>query len=143
MQSGRLLLLLSWRAADHTHTLRAGRKAAGVRAPTPICRQFLGKEREGENVREKVAAVFRHRSSAPKLKSCIICASHLYKNCISKKPLPISVRILGSKMQVLRDLELQTSTKIWLLLKIQRCARNEFLQIQRCYSFLAIVGLRI
>ena len=98
---------------------------------------------EGENVREKVAAVFRHRSSAPKLKSCIICASHLYKNCISKKPLPISVRILGSKMQVSRDLELQSSTKIWLSLKIQRCARNEFLQIQRCYSFLAIVGLRI
>ena len=97
---------------------------------------------EGENVRE-VDAVLRHRSSAPKLKSCIICASHLYKNCISKKPLPISVKILGSKMQVLRDLELQTSTKIWLLLKIQRCARNEFLQIQRCYSFLAIVGLRI
>jgi len=52
MESGRLLLLLPWRAADHTHTLRAGWKAGGVRAPAPIHRQFLGKERgrkrEGE-----------------------------------------------------------------------------------------------
>ena len=53
MESGRLLLLLPWRAADDTHTLRAGRKAGGVRAPAPIRRQFLGKEREGENVRER------------------------------------------------------------------------------------------
>ena len=36
MESGRLLLLLPWRAADHTHTLRAGRKAGGVRAPAPM-----------------------------------------------------------------------------------------------------------
>ena len=76
-------------------------------------------------------------------KSCTRNLSHLYKSCSSKKPLPISVRILGSKMQVSRDLELQSLTKIWLLLKIQRCAKNEFMQIQRCYSFLAIVGLRI
>ena len=34
MESGRLLLLLPWRAADHT--LRAGRKAGGVRAPAPM-----------------------------------------------------------------------------------------------------------
>ena len=34
MESGRLLLLLPWRAADHT--LRAGRKAGGVRAPEPM-----------------------------------------------------------------------------------------------------------
>jgi len=71
MESGRLLLLLPWRAADHTHTLRAGWKAGGVRAPAPIHRQFLGKEREGENVREKVAAAFRHRSSAPKLSEIV------------------------------------------------------------------------
>ena len=34
MESGRLLLLLPWRAADHT--LCAGRKAGGVRAPAPM-----------------------------------------------------------------------------------------------------------
>ena len=34
MESGRLLLLLPWRAADHT--LRTGRKAGGVRAPAPM-----------------------------------------------------------------------------------------------------------
>jgi hypothetical protein len=34
MESGRLLLLLPWRAADHT--LRACRKAGGVRAPAPM-----------------------------------------------------------------------------------------------------------
>ena len=34
MESGRLLLLLPWRAADHT--LRASRKAGGVRAPAPM-----------------------------------------------------------------------------------------------------------
>jgi len=34
MESVRLLLLLPWRAADHT--LRAGRKAGGVRAPAPM-----------------------------------------------------------------------------------------------------------
>ena len=34
MESGRLLLLLPWRAADHT--LCAGRKASGVRAPAPM-----------------------------------------------------------------------------------------------------------
>ena len=79
----------------------------------------------------------------PGIGSCIRNPSHLYKSCSSNKPLPISVRKLGSKMQVSRDLELQSSTKIWLLLKIQRWAKNEFLQIQRCYSFLAIVELGI
>ena len=34
MESGRLLLLLPWRAADHT--LRAGRKVGGVRVPAPM-----------------------------------------------------------------------------------------------------------
>ena len=67
----------------------------------------------------------------PGIGSCIRNPSHLYKSCSSNKPLPISVRKLGSKMQVSRDLELQSSTKIWLLLKIQWNLESEYTKTER------------
>jgi len=148
----------------------AGQKAGGVRAPAPmpattarrrsgvtteehatlkssqsihLRRRTAGKEPGGASAAMRSSKGGTNGGRRPGIGSCIRNPSHLYKSCSSNKPLPISVRKLGSKMQVSRDLELQSSTKIWLLLKIQRCARNEFLQIQRSYSFLAIVGLRI
>ena len=42
------------------------------------------------------------------------------------KPLEVSLRTLGSKMQALKDTELKCWAKICILLKIQRCAMNDF-----------------
>ena len=156
MESGRLLLLLPWRTADHT--LRAGRKAGGVRAPAPmpattarrrsgvtteehamlkisqsihLRRRMAGKEPGGASAAMRSSKGGTNGGRRPGIGSCIRNPSHLYKSCSSNKPLPISVRKLGSKMQVSRDLELQSSTKIWLLLKIQWNLESEYTKTER------------